>query len=162
MNKPSIICEHETIGLISKRCEDCGKELSEKFIKDSQKPSTIEQDKYDGSGYCPVCGTCGYTGCCGVKSFLEKHVKGKTNCINEDVMIDEMISDWESFDEQLKSQKSQLIDEIVGLIEPEWEDPDIRGTFIEDKGEHAVYNPVVRNQFRQELKTKLIELKEKV
>jgi len=46
--------------------------------------------------YCEVCGGCGCIGCCGIKRFLEKHVRGKTDCKNEDSFIEEIISYCES------------------------------------------------------------------
>lgn len=42
------------------------------------------------SPYCPVCGHCGEIGCCGIKTFLEHHVRGKTNCEHEAQIIDEI------------------------------------------------------------------------
>lgn len=53
------------------------------------------------SPYCPICDHCGETGCCGVACFLEKHVRGKTNCIHEDQIIDEI----EEFYEYYKGKK---------------------------------------------------------
>lgn len=41
--------------------------------------------------YCNSCGGCGYIGCCGVRSFLEKCVAGKTGCKNEETFIKEII-----------------------------------------------------------------------
>lgn len=41
--------------------------------------------------YCDRCGGCGYIGCDGILGFLNKHVKGNTDCINEDIFIDEII-----------------------------------------------------------------------
>jgi len=40
--------------------------------------------------YCTVCGTCGYVMCCGVDEFLDKHVKGKTDCQYEATVISEI------------------------------------------------------------------------
>ena len=42
--------------------------------------------------YCKTCKGCGYIGCDGVRAFLAKHVKGKTNCLNEESFIEEIIS----------------------------------------------------------------------
>jgi UDP-glucose 4-epimerase len=47
--------------------------------------------KKEFNPYCKVCGGCGYIGCCGIKRFLEKHVKGKTNCKHEEMFIEEII-----------------------------------------------------------------------
>ena len=44
------------------------------------------------SPYCDVCGTCGDIGCCGITSFIEHHIKGKTNCKNEERVIQDLIS----------------------------------------------------------------------
>ena len=45
------------------------------------------------STYCPICEHCGEIECCGVATFLENHVRGKTNCMYEDEIIDE-IEEW--------------------------------------------------------------------
>lgn len=42
--------------------------------------------------YCKECGGCGYIGCCGIRHFLEVHVKGKTSCLNEEAFIADIIS----------------------------------------------------------------------
>ena len=59
--------------------------------------------------YCEVCGHCGYIECCGIVNFIEQHIKGKTNCKNEECVIDEIISicDYETkvFNENKKLQK---------------------------------------------------------
>lgn len=52
-----------------------------------KKPKLDESDFY-----CHICGTCGYIGCCGIRDFIEKHVRGKTNCLNEASMLDEIIT----------------------------------------------------------------------
>lgn len=52
----------------------------------------------EDEGYCKKCGTCGYIGCCGVRDFLDKHVKGKTDCPNEKLMIADIISYVESYE----------------------------------------------------------------
>ncbi len=56
------------------------------------KKKPTKKEKEEGSMYCPVCGTCGYIGCCGVKNFLEIHVRGKTDCQEEAQMIKEIIN----------------------------------------------------------------------
>lgn len=56
--------------------------------KQHEKKPDIEEDLF----YCDKCGGCGYIGCCGIKQFLEKHVKGKTDCLNESSFIDEIIA----------------------------------------------------------------------
>lgn len=67
-----------------------------------------EIEEYE-SPYCEVCGTCGYIGCCGVDNFLEKHVKGKTNCKNESLMIEE-ISEYVNDSDDLYKENKQLKD----------------------------------------------------
>lgn len=42
------------------------------------------------SSYCNICGGCGFIGCDGIQNFLEKHVKGKTNCNQEALFIEEI------------------------------------------------------------------------
>lgn len=49
--------------------------------------------------YCPECGSCGYTECCGIESFLEKHVAGKTNCIHEEQIVREILALFKEQDE---------------------------------------------------------------
>lgn len=49
----------------------------------------MEEDDCE-SPYCPVCGHCGELGCCGIETFLENHVRGKTDCWYEDAIIDEI------------------------------------------------------------------------
>lgn len=36
---------------------------------------------------CPTCNSCGFIDCCGVKDFLDNHIKGKTNCLYETFII---------------------------------------------------------------------------
>ena len=50
----------------------------------------MSEEEYE-SPYCEVCGTCGYLGCCGIRNFIEEHIKGKTNCKNEEIIINELI-----------------------------------------------------------------------
>lgn len=73
------------------------------------------------SPYCEVCGHCGEIGCCGIRNFISEHIEGKTNCKNEDIIINELINlcDYkdEVFEEnkQLKSQlqqKENIIKEV--------------------------------------------------
>lgn len=51
---------------------------------------------YDGS-YCPHCDGCGEVYCDGVFSFLENHVRGRTNCTEEDRFIDQIEELWEDY-----------------------------------------------------------------
>lgn len=55
---------------------------------------------YDGV-YCPHCESCGEIYCCGIRQFLEKHVRGKTNCFYEDRVIDQIIEHWEDCKEEV-------------------------------------------------------------
>lgn len=70
--------------------------------------------------YCETCGTCGYIGCCGIRNFIDEHIKGKTNCKNEDIIINELIDLCEYKDEvfeenkKLKEQKKQAIEILKG------------------------------------------------
>ena len=52
--------------------------------------------------YCPKCGHCGEIGCCGIAGFLEKHVRGKTDCPYEEEILDEMIEMFEYYKERSK------------------------------------------------------------
>lgn len=55
--------------------------------------------------YCETCGTCGYIGCCGIRNFIDEHIKGKTNCKNEDIIINELIDLCEYKDEVFEENK---------------------------------------------------------
>ena len=70
-----------------------------------------EVEEYE-SPYCEVCGTCGYIGCCGIRNFIEEHIKGKTNCKNEDLIISELINMCE-----YESDLQNRIDKAIKLIE---------------------------------------------
>lgn len=76
------------------------------------KPSEKEED-YDP--YCPICGTCGYVGCCGIENWLEKHIKGKTNCTHEESMIEEIKdlykSAWEDEDDKVTEPPAESTEE---------------------------------------------------
>ena len=82
------------------------------------------------SPYCDVCGHCGYIGCCGVVGFIENHIKGKTNCKNEDNICEELTdmfsalketekanSHLQQENEQLKKEKQELIKLLKRRIE---------------------------------------------
>ena len=68
--------------------------------------------------YCETCDTCGYIGCCGIRNFIDEHIKGKTNCKNEDIIINELIDLCEYKDEvfeenkKLKEEKKKAIEYI--------------------------------------------------
>jgi hypothetical protein len=55
--------------------------------------------------YCKHCGTCGYVDCCGVEDFLNAHVKGKTNCLYEPLIISEIM--------ELYQDRKDRIDEMT-------------------------------------------------
>lgn len=40
--------------------------------------------------YCRECQGCGEVGCDGISSFLETHVRGKTNCLYENEFIEDI------------------------------------------------------------------------
>lgn len=58
----------------------------------------------------------------------------------------------------LQQQREEIIKEIEGIVKDEWEDPDIRGSKIEDTGSYAVTNPVVRNELRKEIRERLKQI----
>ena len=45
----------------------------------------------DDDFYCDKCGHCGFIECCGITEFLKKHVKGKTDCQNEAMVLNNLI-----------------------------------------------------------------------
>lgn len=53
----------------------------------------IQIDLIEDPVYCPVCEHCGETGCCGYIGFLEKHVRGKTDCIHEEEILNDL-EEW--------------------------------------------------------------------
>ena len=67
------------------------------------------------SPYCEACGTCGYIGCCGIRNFIEEHIKGKTNCKNEDSIISDLISLCEYKDEVFEENQKykEVIDKAI-------------------------------------------------
>ena len=87
----------------------------------------MSEEEY--SPYCEFCGHCGEIGCCGISGFLMEHVGGNTNCKNEEVIIEEIISicnyetkvfkQNEKLEKQLqayKDKETKLRKEIVDLI----------------------------------------------
>lgn len=44
--------------------------------------------------YCPVCSHCGDTCCCGIEGFLEHHIEGKTGCLYEKEILDDIRVAW--------------------------------------------------------------------
>lgn len=63
--------------------------------------------------YCPECGHCGDIGCCGIKGFIEHHVRGKTNCLHEEEVLDELLEmfDYYSSGEADRDIKAELENE---------------------------------------------------
>ena len=74
------------------------------------------------SPYCEICGHCGDIGCCGIINFVENHIKGKTNCKNEDSVIKEIIDiceyETEIFKENelLEKQNLELKNDLITLF----------------------------------------------
>lgn len=70
------------------------------------------------SPYCEVCGHCGYIECCGIDTFIDKHIKGKTNCKNEEGIITDLINLCEYKDEVFRKNKQlqQRIDKAIEYI----------------------------------------------
>lgn len=50
----------------------------------------MNKEEIEKSPYCEICGHCGDIGCCGISNFIDKHIKGKTNCKNEEIVISEL------------------------------------------------------------------------
>lgn len=48
--------------------------------------------------YCSVCGSCGITDCCGIDSFLDNHIKGKTNCLYEKDLIEDIKEKYKEYE----------------------------------------------------------------
>ena len=67
--------------------------------------SEILDDEDEQSPYCEICGHCGEIGCCGIRNFIEEHIKGKTNCKNEDWVISDLISLCEYKDKAFEENK---------------------------------------------------------
>lgn len=53
------------------------------------KKITKEED-YDT--YCTKCGHCGFIGCCGITDFLKAHIVGKTDCEQEEMVLNDLIT----------------------------------------------------------------------
>lgn len=89
------------------------------------------------SPYCEVCGTCGYIGCCGIRNFIEEHIEGKTNCKNENIIINELISLCDYKDEVFKENERlhSIIKEARELIKDRayWEEKTEEGEIVSGK-----------------------------
>lgn len=74
------------------------------------------------SPYCEICSHCGDIGCCGIINFVENHIKGKTNCKNEDSVIKEIIDiceyETEIFKENelLEKQNQELKKQLENIV----------------------------------------------
>ncbi len=60
----------------------------------------IQKEIDEGPGYCKHCNGCGYTGCDGIKTFLEVHVKNKTNCEYEDMYLEDILQTYKILEEE--------------------------------------------------------------
>lgn len=63
----------------------------------------VPSDVWD-TVYCPVCGHCGEVGCCGVEVFFDKHVRGKTNCLYEEAILEEILEMLEDYKRMCKEE----------------------------------------------------------
>ena len=99
----------------------------------------MNDEEYE-SPYCEVCGTCGYIGCCGIRNFIEEHIKGKTNCKNEDLIISELIDLCDYKDEVFKQnqEKDKEIQRLNKII-------DIKTTLMES---YIIYLLSMRSSFQ--------------
>lgn len=76
------------VSTYGKMCVDINREILP-LLNDLR----VQVDLLEDPVYCPTCDHCGETGCCGFVGFLEKHVRGKTNCLYET----EILNDLEEF-----------------------------------------------------------------
>ena len=65
-----------------------------------------------GSVYCDVCRGCGEVGCDGIDSFLNEHVKGKTDCAYEESYLLDIAETYKSIDEYINSEVRQVLDRL--------------------------------------------------
>lgn len=97
-HKKGIFNEQDENGWKISRCD--GKVLIETFgkmavdinreVEELLDDVQVQIDLIEDPIYCPVCDHCGETGCCGFVGFLEKHVRGKTNCLHETAILDDL------------------------------------------------------------------------
>lgn len=59
--------------------------------------------------YCKNCGGCGEVGCDGIKDFLNKHVKGKTDCMYEESYIEDILTTYSIVEERIDKDIEKLI-----------------------------------------------------
>ena len=67
--------------------------------------------------YCEHCGGCGYIGCDGISDFLEAHVEGKTNCLNEVQFIDDIKTYFEIIEESEADRKKHELQARIDELE---------------------------------------------
>lgn len=90
------------------------------FVEEKTLNKLIEERSMDyESPYCEICGHCGDIGCCGIRGFIEEHIKGKTNCKNEDGIVQDLISICEYETEVFKKNDTlnKGIDELIKKYE---------------------------------------------
>ena len=82
----------------------------------------MNKEEYE-SPYCDVCGTCGYIGCCGIRNFISEHIQGKTNCKNEDLIINESIDlcDYKDRVFEENKQLKNIINELEKHLKKQME-----------------------------------------
>ena len=100
------------------------------------------------SPYCEVCGHCGEIGCCGIRGFIEEHIKGKTNCKNEDGIVQDLISICEYETEVFKKNDTlnKGIDELI-----KWHEKD-----IEERNKRLIFFETYKDERMQELNNQAI------
>lgn len=84
-------------GIFAANLREENGEVVADLVKEQPKQNTPTEENFDP--YCKKCGGCGYIGCCGIRNFIEKHVRGKTDCANEDVFLSEIIDTIEDTDD---------------------------------------------------------------
>jgi len=69
--------------------------------------------------YCKTCGGCGEVGCDGIATFLNKHVRGKTNCLYEESYIEDVIEMYKEQDNHFFYRDSlrREVEEYLGHIQ---------------------------------------------
>lgn len=79
-------------------CEDCPHSL----------PVEVEKE----SPYCDTCQGCGEVGCDGIERFIDKHVRGQTNCKYEESYIKDILQTYKDIAE-IYEKKEKVLDEKV-------------------------------------------------
>lgn len=93
--KPCFVKEHENDSFFSH-----AQRLPEgmKITGASTSPSPQQEEEDFDSPYCPKCKGCGEVACDGVRSFIDAHIKGKTDCLYEESFIHDIVTGIESND----------------------------------------------------------------